>query len=37
MVAGWPELYAKTALDLTKTGHNGPAGWECERIKYVLY
>jgi hypothetical protein len=28
---------AKFALDPAQAGHEGPAGWVCERIEYVLY
>ena len=28
---------AKFALDPDMSGHEGPAGWECERIKYITY
>ena len=29
---------AKFALDPEpRSGHEGPAGWECDRIEYVLY
>ena len=29
---------AKFALDPEpRRGHEGPAGWECDRIEYVLY
>jgi hypothetical protein len=28
---------AQFALDPLERGHEGPAGWECERIEYVLY
>jgi sulfate adenylyltransferase subunit 1 (EFTu-like GTPase family) len=28
---------ARFALDPRETGHQGPAGWVCERIEYVLY
>ena len=28
---------AKMVLDPTKSGRPGPAGWECDRIEYVLY
>ena len=28
---------AKFALDPEETGHQGPAGWVCDRIEYVLY
>ena len=28
---------AKFALDPWQAGHEGPAGWVCERIEYVLY
>ena len=29
---------AKLVLDPEpRSGHEGPAGWECDRIEYVLY
>jgi hypothetical protein len=28
-------IFVKAALDPTKSGHEGPAGWECEHIEYI--